>query len=175
MESQHFRSIFDLKDDGTLPRGWEGYGDDARFKPRGRRMRAIEEVLRRLPEPQYAEWRARIEQVTWFIPSEEKWGQVDRFPAKQIVYLSPILELADISDAAIVGLTAHEIAHFLLNHVGAEMEWAQKEAEVNRAVRAWGFALEAEATDRELFSFFRHVKQDLEQDEAVTERHPAQS
>ena len=116
----------------------------------------------------------RIGEVAWFIPSEGKWGQVDRFPAKQIIYLSPVLELAGFSDAAIVGLAAHEIAHFLLNHVGVEMEWTRKEAEVNRAIRAWGFALEAEATDTELFAFFRNSEPDLPKDDADKEGQAAQ-
>jgi hypothetical protein len=59
---------------------------------------------------------------------------------------------------AIVGLVAHEVAHFLLGHIGSSLTREQKEGEVDQAVLEWGFAEEAEAM-KELWTFFRAPEQ----------------
>lgn len=158
MGRQRFRSIFDLERDGTLPQGPKGYGGDKRFSARGRRLLAIQGVLYSLPQAQYDGWRKLAPQIAWFIPDQRLWGQLDRFPNVPIIYLSPYLEL--VSDAAVVGLVAHEMAHALLDHLGGEFSYDEMEAQAHSAVREWGFAEEAEVSERELFAFFKSVKPD---------------
>jgi hypothetical protein len=116
-------------------------------------MRAIEDVLASLPAEHYETWKARGAEVVWFIPHHGLWGRVSEPPKKITIYLSPLLEF-NVSDSAVVGLVAHEIAHFLLGHAKSELPWAQKEAAVNEAVREWGYANEADASDRELWAYF---------------------
>jgi hypothetical protein len=157
--------VFDLQRDNAIPTGPKGYGGDERFRPTGRRMWAIEEVLCRLPGEQYEIWRACIRDVAWFIPDKELWGQVDQFPNKNIIYLSPILEFVQ-SDAAIAGLVVHEIAHVILDHIGAKLTYDEKEQQVYQAVREWGFAEESDAADKELFGFFSKPQQADESPEA---------
>lgn len=153
MPRQRQRSIDQLQRDNTLPRGLYGDGDDERSRPMGRRMHAVEAVLCSLPDEQYERWKARIEEVGWFIPHHGLWGRVSQSPNKKIIYLNPFLEFVE-SDAAIVGLVVHEVAHFLLDHIGAELRYEEKEEEVNRTVRDWGFAEEADAADKALWSLF---------------------
>jgi hypothetical protein len=154
MPRQRLRSIFDLQRDETLPSGIYGEGGDGRFRPEGRRFRAIEEVLCSLPEEHYEQWKSRINEVAWFIPDHRLWGRVGEFPNKKIIYLNPFLECVE-SDSAVIGLVVHEVAHFLLNHVGPGVSWQEKEQEADQAVREWGFAEETEAKDRELGIFFQ--------------------
>jgi hypothetical protein len=158
MSRQRFRTVFDLQRDKTLPSGVYGERDDERFKPMGKRMYAIEEVFCRLPEEQYERWKARIDEVAWFIPDCGLWGRVAEFPNKKIIYLNPFLECLQ-SDTPIVGLVVHEVGHFLLDHVGSKLSREQKEEEMNRAIREWGFSEEADAADKELWSFFKSPEQ----------------
>jgi hypothetical protein len=80
-------------------------------------------------------------------------GAGEPIPEQEDHLLEPFLEFVQ-SDAAIVGLVVHEVAHFLLDHIGVELPYEKKEEEVNRTVRDWGFTDEADAADKELWSFF---------------------
>jgi hypothetical protein len=153
MPRERLRTVFDLERDQTLPQGVYGIGDDIRFKPRGRRLRAVEDVLCSLPDDQYEAFRDSIREGTWFIPHFGLWGLVGAFPSKKIIYLSPFLEFVQ-SQATINGLVVHEVAHYFLGHIGAELSTEQKEEQVNRVVREWGFVEETEAIDKELWTFF---------------------
>lgn len=150
---QRLRTLSDIKRDQVIPKGVKGYGGDERFKPTGKRMRSIQEVLCFLPQEEYERWKSQANDIAWFIPNERLWGQVDRLPNKKIIYLSPLLEFVK-SDAAIIGFVVHEMAHVLLDHIGAGISNEEKEREVDRTIRVWGFAEEAAIADKELWNFF---------------------
>lgn len=167
MYSTDLRMPHELREDGVLPKGVRGYGDDERFSPNGFRFFAIERVLCRLPQEQYDLWKAQLPVVAWFIPEYGLWGQVDNFPNKKIIYLSPFLECGP-SESAIIGLVVHEIAHVLLDHIRHGLSWAEKETEADAAIRSWGFTLEADCADKELFAYWAPPRdgQDLQQTQA---------
>jgi hypothetical protein len=155
MSSQGLRTIFDLQREKTLPWGVYGEGDDERFRPMGRRIHAVEEVLCTLPEEQYQKWKASIAEVAWFIPRRDLWGRVNKFSDKKMIYLSPFLEFTPPSEQACVGLVVHEMAHILLDHVGSGLTHEEKEGQVECAIRKWGYGEQAEAMAKELWNFFR--------------------
>ncbi len=153
MSRQRLRTVFDLQRDETLPRGIYGEGDDERSRPMGRRMHAVEEVLCTLPEEQYQKWKASVGEVAFFIPRQDLWGRVSKFPEKKIIYLSPFLEFTPC-DQACVGLVVHEMAHILLDHLGSALTYEEKEEEADCAIRKWGYSDQAEAM-KELWNFFK--------------------
>jgi peptidase M48-like protein len=141
-----------LEVDNVLPQGAHGTGDGT-YRPFNRRMSAIEEVLCCLPQEQYELWKSRRKGITWFVPETFLWGRVSDFPATKVLYLSPFLEYVQSTDT-IIGLVAHEMAHFLLDHVGKSLSHDTRESAVRTALHAWGFSDEDQITERELFSFF---------------------
>jgi hypothetical protein len=154
MSGRHHRSVSDLQDDRTCPRGLKGYEDDETIWMRGRRKSAIDEVLCRLSPEHYGAWKNCVDRLAWFVPCEGLWGQVDVFPSKTIIYLSPLVEFVDASDAAVVGLVAHEMAHAVLTHGGADLAYEEKERAADQLARSWGFSAELDAMGQ-LLRFFQ--------------------
>ena len=155
MKRERYRTVFDLQRDKVLPSGPHGEGDDPRFMLLGARAEAIKQVLSALPDAQYDQWKRHVNDVIWFAPHYGLWGRTWDYPTRKvIIYLSPILDHVG-SDEAVVGVVVHEIAHFLLRNYGPETPYEQRESEVERAIREWGFAAEVEAMENVLRNFFR--------------------
>lgn len=83
------------------------------------------DVLSCIPEAAYAEFLAR--NPKWFIPSDGNqdtcpnnvaWGA--NLPEGWIVYLNPRAE--QLSQEAVTGLAAHELAHAVLGHVTRQFD-----------------------------------------------------
>jgi hypothetical protein len=130
-----------------------------------RRLRALEEVLSTLPPEPYQRLKEQAARFDWFIPGEAILGQVrpvrarsdctrresEPGPWTRVVYLSPLLEQQDW--AVMVTSVVHELAHIILGHRLFDLdreEYGQQEQAARRALREWGFQMEADQADHHL-------------------------
>jgi hypothetical protein len=134
------------------------------------RLRAVAEVLQRIPEKAYRSLCDRPDEFEWFIPNEGQGGMVRDFPCTvpeteqyvakaRVLYLSPMLESRPFP--AVVATVAHELAHIFLNHnAGANnpADYGRQEQETWRTLRTWGFRKEERAL-RTVYKALEHEEQ----------------
>jgi SAM-dependent methyltransferase len=130
-----------------------------------RRLRALEQVLSTLPPEPYQRLKEEAARFDWFIPSDTMLGQVRPFratvdhptvdagsvPQARVVYLSPLLEQQEWP--VVVTVVAHELAHVILGHRLLDLDreaYDHQEQAVRKAVRQWGFQVEADQADQHL-------------------------
>jgi hypothetical protein len=128
--------------------------DCAAGQEHGRRVRAVSEVLRRIPEKDYRRLGRMAGRFLWFVPPTWRFAglyafpwtvrEADRQPHARVLYLSPTLERRAFD--LVVAVVAHELAHVLLRHklFVSLGEYAAQEREVFRLLCRWGFAREAQ-------------------------------
>lgn len=157
MKRKILRNIDTLMEDRILPHTMR-LGD----AEKGRRDKAILEVLQTIPEDVYKKLIDCIDNFRWFIPHEYTYGVVCPFPtttpgqilkegqtnhsALNVLYLSPVLEKDEIEWTVVVAVVAHELAHIALDHelfIPNTKEEAIAEGEVYKMLCEWGFKEEA--------------------------------
>lgn len=143
MDKKYFRHDYDVLD---------FFEDDPNIDSTSRRYEGITEVLRRIPQDDYAKLLKKKDTFRWFIPHKDQFGLVKKFEIThdkkklksgymrreqaRIIYLNPELEKleTDISIAVI----AHELAHVFFEH-----ESTNQEKEAWELVNKWGFEKES--------------------------------
>jgi hypothetical protein len=121
------------------------------------RVRAVANVLQRIPEKAYHALCEKVDEFVWFTPGTNPEAMVQEFPCTmpetndfvartKILYLSPSLEFRD--PMFVVAVVAHELAHVLLIHnagANTEANYQNQEREAWRTMAAWGFENEKRA------------------------------
>lgn len=113
-----------------------------------KRVQAIKSLLGRLPSAALS----RLEELNrgraayWFMPYDMQYGMVEECPDGRMIYLSQALEL--LSDDAVMGAVAHELAHLIQGHLDVPAEKRGEdttEKDADETVRAWGLGKELKA------------------------------
>lgn len=113
-----------------------------------KRVNAIKKLLGRLPRAAVSrlEELNRGRAVYWFIPYKRQYGMVEECPDGRMVYLSQTLEL--LSDEAVLGAVAHELAHLIQGHLdvpAGDRGQDTTERDADETVRDWGLDKELKA------------------------------
>lgn len=130
----------------------DGDVDRLRYRQHCRRVAAIWAVLGRMPQDslkRFAEINAK-RALYWFIPCGQLYGLVQRLPEGDMIFLAETLEL--MSDAAIMGAVAHELAHLVREHLEVPLEDRgdnTTEHDADSTAKAWGFEKELAAYQSE--------------------------
>ncbi len=107
------------------------------------REKALIKILRTIPEEDYKKLKyEQFIKYQFFIESKDNLGKVHRpeYETKYIFYLSPILEGLEFD--RIIAVSAHELAHVVLDH-NPSGYIDQQETEAWDRVCKWGFEKEA--------------------------------
>jgi hypothetical protein len=143
MHRTRIRFAQDLWEQGLLPNGKYGYANKwTRGRAKDRRSTAVENVLTTLPEPYFSRFKEKMENGAWFTPWHGLWGKAAEIPPRAvIIFLSPLLELAD--DWVVDSVVVHEILHVALAHELSnctDEENARQEKEVREKAAHLGYA-----------------------------------
>jgi SAM-dependent methyltransferase len=153
------REINTCVEDSVWP---QGESTDAEALMTSQRLRAIAEVLRRLPPEPYERLKRAAPEFDWFYPGDTVLGSVPIFKSTytilqqekelrrfaRIIYLSPVLECQEW--AVVVTVVVHELGHVILGHHSHELDRAAsqlQEEEVHFAIREWGFGSDADRAE----------------------------
>jgi SAM-dependent methyltransferase len=153
------REITTCVEDSVWP---QGESTDAEALLTSQRLRAIAEVLRRLPPEPYERLKRAALEFDWFYPGDTMLGSVPIFKATyviseqekeprrfaRIIYLSPVLECQEW--AVVVTVVVHELGHVILAHRSQELDreaFQLQEEEVHFAIREWGFGSDADRAE----------------------------
>ena len=108
-------------------------------------VKAIKEVLLRLPEDEFYEVESYVQVI---IEDQESLAFNVSFnrPIERLDTIVIYERSFKMSHKALVGLLAHELAHTFVD----EKEHFKNEAAVNELARSWGFTEEIKILDREI-------------------------
>jgi hypothetical protein len=149
--SREYRSAETVRRDGL----WPAVESDDLTKP-SVRLRALQDVLRRLPPTAYHALKARPPQIQLQCDDHRCLGQMRpprRDPESPGGDKPSVVQLAEVLEHApwpiVVTVVAHELAHVVLNHAPVADLTAQATQEIEswNAVRQWGFAAEADVAE----------------------------
>jgi hypothetical protein len=159
MPREQLRTLQELVADKVLPElTSEGFAELS--VRRSKRNAAVKELLCTLDEASYRQIVNKVNSLIWFLPDLCLWGLVSN-RSGTMKYITPVVEFAEFSLPAVIGLVAHELAHFFLGHGKpvnpGDDEYRQQEEEAGKLVADWGLQDEAAAFDREVAEFMKQL------------------
>jgi len=157
-KTQYLRTVEDVLDKIDSP--YWGVMGGLQTDEKYNRVRALIEVLQRIPDDMFEKFKHLSIDILWFLPEQYLFGRVFKchaqiFPPEEsetitseaaysiVLYLSPELEYRAFD--VVVATAAHEIAHIVLGHLDWKLDSAsyeKQEKEVWDTLRDWGFKKE---------------------------------